>query len=742
MRNRFRDELKRAAIPLARLIGAVPGSAAVGGVGFTRSWALGPEDVDYHNAFKLIPTIQFCVELYQTTISATPLRFYSGQGDTKEEIQRAPGNIVDLWHRGNTEDTGVDLLEQIVGSRQLQGNAYLFKDYLGSSTPKQFWCLNPLLVRPITGAGGRGVIEYEVRDGSSFIRIPRQQIVHFKRYDPDFGTTGVSRVGALRLSYETQRDASRFMRAFYKRGGTVAGHYSTEQALDVDEVDALKKDLHERVQGPEHAWEPVILPRKLKFERAGLTFSEMEFIDSERLTTEQMLRVFRIHPILASQNVSAGLNSDIANTAMLMFLRFGIFPEARAIASTLNERLLSTGEFGSPISCEFDFSNDPVLVESWLKQAEAWVRATGAPVATRAEARDKLGLPNISDEFPELDDPLVPMGMSTEAQTEEPASTDESNATDSTPMDSNAVEDTLASVEQSRSLDPIERDAMRVRSDKTLAIYERRIEAEALRIFAKQRLAILAKLKEMDSKHRIFISRSVDIDALLGTIDDEEQRRKIKRLLRAIVRDAGDAALADLAQDLAFDIAAKNVAKFIEEKSAKFVTEINSTTRAALRDQLAEGVANQETLGELVARVNDVFDGRRSNAATIARTETAPAFNFANQEAWAQSGVVESKQWLTAGDDAVRDEHRAADSQTVPLDESFTVGGEELDFPGDPNGSAGNVINCRCTMVPVVVDPNKGKAQTNSLSMRNNSSENGSNNGFLKFEDWMKANDF
>jgi HK97 family phage portal protein len=391
------------------------------------------ESVDFHHAFKLIPTIQFCVEMYQSTISATPLKFYVGEGDTKTELERSPGNVVDLWSRGNTEDKGSDLIEQIVGSRQLQGNAYLFKDYMGRGTPQQFWCLNPLLVRPIAGKGGRGVVEYEVRDGATFVRIPRQQIVHFKRYDPDLGLTGVSRVGALRLAYETQRDGARFMRAFYKRGGTVAGHYSTDSAMDPDEVDALKKDLHERVQGPEHAWEPVILPRKLKFERAGLTFAEMQFIESEKMTTEQMLRVFRIHPILASQAVSAGLNSDVASTAMLMFLRFGVMPEARSIAGTLTERLLSTGEFGRNISCEFDFANDPVLVEAWLKQADAWSKATGAPVATRSEARDKLGLPDRDDEFPTLDEPLVPVGMITEGESASPGADPVASSTSKPP---------------------------------------------------------------------------------------------------------------------------------------------------------------------------------------------------------------------------------------------------------------------------------------------------------------------
>jgi len=56
------------------------------------------------------------------------------------------------------------------------------------------------------------------------------------------------------------------------------------------------------------------------------------------------------------------------------------------------------------------------------------------------------------------------------------------------------------------------------------------------------------------------------------------------------------------------------------------------------------------------------------------------------------------KTWDSVGDSHVRDDHLAADGQTVPVNEPFVVGGEQLMFPGDTSlgASAGNVINCRC----------------------------------------------
>lgn len=52
------------------------------------------------------------------------------------------------------------------------------------------------------------------------------------------------------------------------------------------------------------------------------------------------------------------------------------------------------------------------------------------------------------------------------------------------------------------------------------------------------------------------------------------------------------------------------------------------------------------------------------------------------------------KQWDAVLDGRTRDSHRRVDGEIRELDEKFSNG---LMFPGDPSGSAAEVINCRCT---------------------------------------------
>jgi hypothetical protein len=88
----------------------------------------------------------------------------------------------------------------------------------------------------------------------------------------------------------------------------------------------------------------------------------------------------------------------------------------------------------------------------------------------------------------------------------------------------------------------------------------------------------------------------------------------------------------------------------------------------------------------------------------IARTELARAANggslAATQIVAKVTGSQYVKRWETApGAKYPRHEdYPELDGQTVALDGTFTVGQDQLQFPGDPNGSAEEVINCRCAM--------------------------------------------
>jgi hypothetical protein len=102
----------------------------------------------------------------------------------------------------------------------------------------------------------------------------------------------------------------------------------------------------------------------------------------------------------------------------------------------------------------------------------------------------------------------------------------------------------------------------------------------------------------------------------------------------------------------------------------------------------------------------------------IARTEVIGASNWSTHagagESATEMGLDLVKEWIATRDERTRDmiddefDHRAMDGVLRRMDQPFmvpsTFGSEPLQFPGDPAGSAGNIINCRCTIAYVPAD--------------------------------------
>lgn len=99
-------------------------------------------------------------------------------------------------------------------------------------------------------------------------------------------------------------------------------------------------------------------------------------------------------------------------------------------------------------------------------------------------------------------------------------------------------------------------------------------------------------------------------------------------------------------------------------------------------------------------------------AQRLVRTESTRAANFAAEKSattlFSKNDL--SKRWLTVMDGRERPWHEAANGQTVRMTDNFIVGGEEMPRPGE--GSARNVINCRCRIIPI---PDEGAIPVTEL---------------------------
>lgn len=115
--------------------------------------------------------------------------------------------------------------------------------------------------------------------------------------------------------------------------------------------------------------------------------------------------------------------------------------------------------------------------------------------------------------------------------------------------------------------------------------------------------------------------------------------------------------------------------------------------------EVSRGVATGMTYKQVAKQLENQSRIGYNRAIRIARTEghriqTTATMHY--METAKEKGADVVKQWDATLDARTRDSHARVDQEIRELDKSFSNG---LMYPGDPNGKAAEVINCRCALL-------------------------------------------
>ena len=191
-------------------------------------------------------------------------------------------------------------------------------------------------------------------------------------------------------------------------------------------------------------------------------------------------------------------------------------------------------------------------------------------------------------------------------------------------------------------------------------------------------------------------------DGGLGRVEVgiDEHRKKMEGLLLELYQKSGEVsyryvnnlygqkkdgmleAMTRLAADWFFQ--SFTLAASIAETSKDYLRQVTKTL-------VAEGVGEVE-MGKKIREVVGGMAPWRSRL--IARTESHASVMTSQDSIIKDMELPPHKKEWMSGDARTRKTHKQADGQQVWPNETFTVGGDQLRFPGDRRGSAKEVINC------------------------------------------------
>ena len=149
----------------------------------------------------------------------------------------------------------------------------------------------------------------------------------------------------------------------------------------------------------------------------------------------------------------------------------------------------------------------------------------------------------------------------------------------------------------------------------------------------------------------------------------------------------------------------KEILLFLSSDGGERITSVRDTLVADVIKSIQKSLGENGTVIDLRNAIQSIIEKNQTfykwQSLRIARTETTTSSNFAAIKTAEQSDLVLDKVWISVQDNRTRItpyDHFDMNDQKQELEKPFFVGGENIQYPGDANASAGNVINCRCTI--------------------------------------------
>jgi len=241
-----------------------------------------------------VAAVHACVQLIAETVASLPLAPYRRTEDG--------GKIVDNMHplyrvlhdQANEAQTAMEFREQLIASCLLTGNGYALKELDGRGAVTQLLPLHPSHMRPVKLVNGRVRYEFTPPQGG-IQRYTQDEILHV-RYRSTDGFTGLSPISIARQTIGVALAQQSFESAFYRNGATISGALKHPQRLTVDQITNLQSTFEENYSGASNAFRMIILEEGMEFQAMGMSMLDAQFVESRKLTLEDVARIYRIPP--------------------------------------------------------------------------------------------------------------------------------------------------------------------------------------------------------------------------------------------------------------------------------------------------------------------------------------------------------------------------------------------------------------------------------------------------------------
>lgn len=696
------------------------------------------------------------VNLVARTLAGIPFRVWRGPERGGKLVET--GAVVDLFERPHPQLSRFDFTETLVINLLLRGRAYVvgtdrngsLVDIAGPRPKKPAFLLVLPADRVTLHVQAGELLGYRFSRGhDSPVRdsyLLPEEVIALRLPTPFDFYEGQAPAHVAAVAAQTDYAAAKFMQGLMLNNADTGVIVETDQQPDDNQRQQILAALRERKRKAGTADRPLLLWGGFKVVKPALSSTDMQFLENRKFARQEICAVFGVPQELLGFTEDA--NRSVGESARANFIEHTVCPLAERIAAALRPLVKA---FGNDLDCWFDTDAHPSMQAQRRARfaAAGQAQLMGIPLATLNDTFD-LGLP---ENLPGDKDALRPFSVEVVGSLGEAAAP----VLDAEVVEENAftrlaarLQQGARSTEQGTATAPLAPGSqLRAPGSQTCAApagYERAIagsikrkQSRLGRFFYDQRGRVLRRLESaLTRQSAIANQKSVADDLWDDNEEDDALKSALRPLLIADLEFGGAQVWNEIAAGIDFQLPPANATAFLAQR-AKEIVGINETTFEGIREAVRAGLEAGESYEQVAARIRTVFnEAGDSRAETIAITETNVAVNAGRFAAMEQARVP-LKGWLSARLETSRATHLQAErdygqeADAIPTAQPFIVGGEALMHPGDPNGSPGNTIRCRCVSIAVLESEERGAGSGDPVRRRCVPAT------WLSYEAWTKS---
>ena len=554
--------------------------------------------------------------------------------------------------------------------------------------------------------------------GGITLTVPAEDFIYFKDVDlndPYGNGKGMSESIADEL--ETDEYASKYQKNFFFNDATppyiVTGYQGNEQGAD-----KLKQTLKQKIGGFRKAREPAILTGAMDVKPLGISPKELDMVQSRKFLRDECLQHYQIPP--EAFGIIENSNRATIDSSLYLAQKNVFVPRLRFFERVLNNQLLN--EYDDLI-CRHDIK----IIEDDELKLRIYQFGVQNGCITKEQYCEQFGInpkPEEGHYIVPIGQTIIPVGEEFDLST---IPLPEEEPTEPTPDETTEDDDKKKALKGSAGRVLNQKQKRDEWKNKLWKNFDEKAKGNEP--------AFINAVKKIAKRQATDILKNIDdltecndatINNLCNDYFQKDCDKAVKMGLAKCWIDSMQAGRENAKQAIAEkkditvigELLITNDAfnKWVEKYGLAKSVELNQTTkkqlleklRKALTESLENGEGLEKTKKRLQESAREVF-GELSNtrAYLIARTETGASVNVGQVSTYKATGI-EKKEWISTLDDRTRESHLMMDGVIADIDSTFEVvnetegGVDNMQYPLDPNGSAGNVCNCRCTVAPII----------------------------------------